>query len=373
LPGPLDDLARGLPQSQPGTIFGIPVARLGDVALQKQVLLIAGIALLVSIVLPFHLSPTVFAWSGGIPDAFKEIMGASFGQAIIWPVIAGSAYLLLTVAPPDIRSKIPPIVLHWLPFSVAFIGIFVSKMGLSPFGFGAAGGGMTVYVLGYAVLLFGLLSRISRPDDQIARIIIVVGAGMLLPQFFDMFDAFKFRGGFIMIITQLLWFFVTLIGVLCALFVVPPAKLPPALRAIDALAPMITAVLFVWPPLLIVLLGIMELLDRHGGISAILMIARGLLMYIAYLGVLMMTAPVAYQEALRMFKGGGSQPPQPPQGGGYPPQGGGYPPQGGGYPPQGGGGYPPQGGGGYPPQGGGGYPPQGGGYPPQGGGGWPQQ
>jgi hypothetical protein len=91
------------------------------------------------------------------------------------------------------------------------------------------------------------------------------------------------------------------------------------------------------------------LIHHKQGVSAILGLAHDLLPVLAYFGVLMMAAPAAYEEAMRMF---GPKPP----GGGYPPQGGGYPPQGGGYPPQGGG-----------------YPPQGGGYPPQGGGGWGQQ
>ena len=89
-----------------------------------------------------------------------------------------------------------------------------------------------------------------------------------------------------------------------------------------------------------------------------------LLWLVAYFGVLMLTAPAAYDSVMSMIKKkpGDGPPAQPPQGGGYPPPGGGYPPPGG-MPPQGGG-YPPQGGGGYPP------PQGGGGYPPQQGGGW---
>jgi hypothetical protein len=218
--------------------------------------------------------------------------------------------------------------------------------------------------------VFGLLARIAQPQDQTARIIIAVGGGCLVPFFIDMLSiVFKF-GGFpaLFIIHNLLWFAVILLGVFCIVFVVPPKKLPPALQAVDALGPLFAAILIAWLPLQQVLLALAGLIHGHQGIGAILMLAHGLLPILAYFGVLMMAAPNAYEEAMRMFKKGGSPPAQ---GGGYPPQGGGYPPQGGGYPPQGGG-YPPQGGGGgYPPQGGGGYPPQGGGgYPPQGGGGW---
>jgi hypothetical protein len=161
----------------------------------------------------------------------------------------------------------------------------------------------------------------------------------------------------------LLWFLILTLGVLCILFVVPPAKLPPALQTIDAFGPLVAAALIAWLPVQQILIALATIVHRpdHPVVSAVLILAHGLLPILAYFGVLMMASPAAYEEAKAMF--GKRNPP----GGGYPPQGGGYPPQGGGYPPQGGG-YPPQGGG-YPPQGGG-YPPQGGGYPPQGGGGW---
>src|SRR5258706_596386 len=57
MPGPLDDIARGIPQSAPGTIFGIPVAKLRDPQLQRMVLFFGGIALLVSIIVPTSISP----------------------------------------------------------------------------------------------------------------------------------------------------------------------------------------------------------------------------------------------------------------------------------------------------------------------------
>jgi hypothetical protein len=166
-----------------------------------------------------------------------------------------------------------------------------------------------------------------------------------------------------MLVTMLLDFIVSTLGVACILFVVPPQKLPPALQSVDAFGPLICALLILWLPASILLGGLAFLVHLHAGIGAVLLMAHALLRVVAFFGVLMMASPAAYEEAKAIFAGrgagGGGAPP--PGGGGYPPQGGGYPPQGGGYPPQGGG---------YPPQGGG-YPPQGGGYPPQqGGGGW---
>jgi len=234
---------------------------------------------------------------------------------------------------------------------------------------GGMGGGNSLFILGYSALVFGLLARISQPQDQIARIIIAVGAACLIPMWIDSFGIFKMLsqlGGreIVAILTFLIAFLVITLGVFCIVFVVPPAKLPPALQAVDAFGPLITAILIIWLPLYVVLMGVQGIISSPKDIvNVVLELAHGLLPILAYFGVLMMASPAAYEEAKAMFggssTGGGGGSGGYPPGGGYPPQGGGYPPQGGGYPPQGGG-YPPQGGG-YPPQGGGGYPPQGGG------------
>jgi hypothetical protein len=199
------------------------------------------------------------------------------------------------------------------------------------------------------VLLFGLLARLQNPQDQTARIIIAVGAGcLLMPWIKWLGEAFEFSNqGFVMIIHNLLFFFVLLIGIACALYVVKPEKLPPALRSVDAVAPLITAGMLLWLPLQVVLVGFglfMAPGDRVGIVMALLLIARGLLMLLAYFGVLMLTAPAAFDSIMSSMKKGPQQPPPPaPPGGGYPP-----PPPGGGYPPPPQGGYPPPQGGGYP-------------------------
>ena len=340
------DFAHKLAQSAPGTIFGFPVAQLRDPGLQKKLLFLAGVALIASIVVPVSISPLVFPWKlGGFAN-------------FVWPLIAGAAYLLLTVAPPDLRAKVPPVVLQWIPFAVAYAGIFISHMS----GFG---GGNSLFILGYSALVFGLLARIAQPQDQIARIVIAVGAACLIPTWIDGFVIFKMFSGadlrsIVFLLMLVVSFLVITLGVLCIVFVVPPAKLPPALQSIDAFAPLLAAILIVWLPLFVVLSGVAGIVsDPKRVVDEVLQIAHGLLPILAYFGVLMMASPAAYEEAKAMFgKGGSSGGGYLPPSGGYSPPGGGYPPQGGGYPPQGGG-YPPQGGG-YPPQGGGGYPPQGG-------------
>jgi hypothetical protein len=347
LPGPLDNWARRMPQSKPGTLFGVDLGRLRDASLQRKALVFLGIALLVSIVVPVSFSPFVLSFQHG--NAFR---------GLVWPAIAGGAYLLVAAAPPHMRAKVPPVVLHWLPFGVAFAGIQIAEV--AP--------GNALYGIGLAILVFGLLARLVNPNDQTARIVIAIGAGCLVVPWIDTLDyAFKFQGGFFFIVYSLLTFLVLFLGSLCLLYVVPPQKLPPALQAIDSLAPIVTAILLLWLPFSIVWLTIGGIVHApKAAVTDLLEAARQLLVLLAYFGIFLFTAPAAYEALMEMIN---KKPGQPPQGGGYPPQGGGYPPQGGGYPPQGGG-YPPQGGG-YPPQGGG-YPPQGGGAPPQGGG-WPQQ
>ncbi len=335
--GGLDNFAHRLPQSAPGTLFGFPISSLRDASVQKKILFIAGVALIASIVVPYHLSPTAFSWD--FPDKFK---------VLIWPIIAGGAYLLVAAAPPNIRQNVPPAVLQWIPFGVSFASLFI--------GLGEHAGiaGDTLYILGYATVVFGLLARIAQPQDQVARIVIAVGSGLLFIRWLDLLDiSFHFSHvPALDVILLLLTFVVTTLGVLCALFVVPPQKLPPALQAIDAFGPLICAIMIVWLPLAVVIEGLAGIVHHSQGVSAILLMAHGLLPIVAYFLVLMMSSPAAYEEAKALASGGG----RPPGGGGYPPQGGGgYPPPGGGYPPQGGG-----------------YPPQGGGYPPQGGGGWQQ-
>ena len=332
-------MARKLPTSAPGTIFGFPVSKLRDPGIQRKILFLAGVALVASIVVPLSTSPTIFPFSSGVPK----------WDFLIWPIISGGAYLLVAAAPPDIRAKVPPAVLQWIPFGVSFAGIFMTGGG----GGGFAAMNDTLHQLGYATLVFGLLARIANPTDQIARIIIAVGAGMLIPGFFHQFDYLKFSGvPALLIISVLLNFIVTLLGVLCILFVVPPQKLPPALQSVDAFGPLIAAILILWLPTQVLLFGLAGIVHLKMGIGAILLMAHMLIRIVAYVGVLRMSSPAAYDEAKVIFSKKGPGAPPPSQGGGgYPPQGGGYPPQGGGYPPAGGG-YPPQGGG-YPPQQGG--------------------
>ncbi len=271
--------------------MGIPVSKLRDVALQRKMLLFCGIALIASIVVPVTLDPLTFAWNGGGMGLF------------IWPIVAGGSYLLVTIAPPDIRAKVPPIVLQWLPFAVSYAGI--GQLG-EAMGIGVSG----LYVWGYPLLCFGLLSRIAQPQDQVARIIIGIGGVTMILSLLSMLSfAFHFEGGIFMILHNLLWFVVVAAGSFCVVFIIPPQKLPPAIQAVDSFGPLIAAVLLAWLPVGTILFGFALMFGGFGLISGLLFTAHMLLPIVAYFGVLMMTAPAAYEEAKAIYarrKGGGA-------------------------------------------------------------------
>jgi hypothetical protein len=381
------NLAGRLPSSSPGTLFGIPLSTLRDQKLEQKALLIAGIALLASIFIPVVLDPkATFVWSS--PNKFRDL---------VWPILAGAAYLLVAIAPSDLRRNIPPVVMKWLPFGVAFASIVI----LNRFFGGPMGGGDSTSLwfanVGYPLLVFALLATMANPQDQIARILIAVAAGMVLVAwvgfFFDHSLSFEHKKAF-GIIHDLLQGLVFLVGAACVAFVIKPDTMP-ALRGVDAFKPLVTAILLAWLPLKAVLLLLAMLIHWKAGASAITITLHYLIGIFAYFGIIMLTAPEAYDELKRMLAGGGGpgggqpyqqagqpyqqhgQPPPaqlPPQGGFPPPQGGGFPPPQGGFPPPQGGGFPPPQGGGFPPPQGGGFPPpQGGGFPPPqgGGGGYP--
>src|SRR6185436_827394 len=160
-----------------------------------------------------------------------------------------------------------------------------------------------LFIVGYSVLVFGLLARIAQPQDQIARIVIAVGGGCLIPSWIDTFKLFSLLSHMpiILIVISLLNFVVLTLGVFCIVFVVPPAKLPPALQAVDAFGPLFAAALILWLPVELVLVALGGIVHGHVLIGSLLILGHGLLPIVAYFGVLMMASPAAYEEAKAMF------------------------------------------------------------------------
>jgi hypothetical protein len=285
----MQDFANRLPQSAPGTLFGFPVSKLREPGVQRMVLMVAAAGLFLAVFVPISFHPFKFAFSI-LPK----------WEFLIWPCIAALSYLLVSIAPDDMRKNIPPAVLHWLPFTVSFLGVVFLNSLFAGMG---EGSGHAMNFVAYAIIVFGLLSRIARPQDQLARIVIAVGAVWMFFTWLHMLDyTFHFsHKGILDIVVSLLDFLVITLAVACVLFVVPPQKLPPALQAIDALGPIICAVLLVWLPLgpLIDMIGAIIHAPKH-----ILEILLGFLHLIvpvlAFFGVLMVAAPGAYEELIGM-------------------------------------------------------------------------
>ena len=213
---------------------------------------------------------------------------------VLFPIIAGAGYLLVAAAPQNIRQQVPPVILQWIPFGVSMWGIITISDLYNP---------SILYMFGYSMLLFGLLSRIARPNDQTARLAIAVGGGMLVLPFLSMLGtAFAFSGGVSVLgpigifgsIDALLGFLVTALGIFCIVFIVPPQNLPPALRAMDAFGPIICAILLAWLVVhpIIVGLGIIIVWDP---ITGLLMLARLLMFVGAFVGVFLMASPNVYE------------------------------------------------------------------------------
>lgn len=354
-------------------LFGIPFSKLRDQDFERAALRICGIAMVVGILFPYRTSPTQFSWDAGSKFA-----------AMIWPLIAGVIYMVIGFSPKQVTEKVPRVVLQWAPFvasvlSIGFIGFSIFHI------YKLTGASLpwraNLYLWGYPILVFGLMSMLMNPRDIGARILIVVGAGLcfLLGIEWLIDSAFRFSHslvpGVFGKVHNILQTLVIVVAAASILFVIKPEQVP-ALKAFDEFAPFITAFLLAWLPLEVLIITLAFLLKSGNALGDLLMGAHMLVVVCSSFGILMLTAPEAYDAAKQAIVGGHQA--DFPMQGGYPQQGG-YPPQGppqGGYPPPGGG-MPPQGGpqGGYPPPGGG-MPPQGGGYPPPGqggGGGWPQQ
>jgi len=339
------------------SLFGIPFSTLRDQEFERKALKVCGVAMVAGILFPYTTTPkTMFSWD--MPSTWA---------AMIWPLIAGLVYAGIGFSPKQMIDKVPPIVLKWAPFlvsvlSIGFIGFSIFHM------FKLIGGSLpwkaTLYLWGYPVLVFGLMSMLMNPRDMAARLLIVVGAALCFFFGLDFLidSAFRFKGsGIFGIVHNVLWTVIVVLSVASVLFVIKPEQVP-ALKAFDEFAPFITALFLLWLPLEVVLLTMEALVKVKGGaLGDLLMGAHMLVVVTASFGILMLTAPEAYDTAKAAIEGGhardfpGGQVPQqgmqqPPPGAYQPPQGGGYPPQGGGAPPQGG--FPPQ----QPP--GGGYPPQ---------------
>lgn len=166
------------PTPRGNTLLRIPISRLGERSWQRRILLVAGIALLASIVLPVSLSPLKFAWMPrGMSAATERVLAAIFAGAV-WPTITGGTYVIVarwlrtaTVAERHTSERVFSCVAG---FPIALLADLVGED--------------TAFValcfsllLGYPLLVFGLVGRLVQPQRQLPRTVTALGAVCLVP------------------------------------------------------------------------------------------------------------------------------------------------------------------------------------------------
>jgi hypothetical protein len=310
-------LAR-IPTSAPGTLFGIPFSLMKDRAFLNKVLGMSAIALAASRFIPVGSfgAGLQWTWSGDVFGGF------------IFPLIAAAIYAGVALAPKHIQEKIPPVVLQWGPFAAAYIGTGLSSAAVigARIASQGAGGGLAWL---YPILIFGLLVRLQDEDDMVARVFIAIGAIGSLAVTLTMFGVvFHFSGmPILFILHNILQLLVSLVATLSIVFAIP-TKWVPALEPFQGFAPLATAILIVWMPISVVLVGL-GLILAGAGVLNILLIAHGIILQVAFVGVLLLTAPAAFAVIKNMLQkagvstsasaynapggGGGAAPPPPAQ------------------------------------------------------------
>jgi hypothetical protein len=267
--GAIAQWGANVPQSAPGTIFGIPLSTLRDQAFLNKILGLSAIALVVTRFLPVSFSPFVFVWRG---TAFN---------LLIFPLIAAAVYGL--VALPQLRQfqeKIPPAVLKWGPFIVAYLGVGITS---------AVFGGGLGYL--YPMLVFGMIAYLQDDDDMVARVFIALGAiGALSLSLGGIGGFFSFSLGVLWGIRNILNFIVVLCCAFCLVYAIP-TKFVPKLAMFRPFAPLITAILILWPFADIVLTFIAGI---GTPIMSLMIAIHRLVLVVAFYVVLLMTAPAAF-------------------------------------------------------------------------------
>jgi hypothetical protein len=288
-----------MPQSAPGTLFGIPFSLMKDQAFLNKVLGVSAIALAASRFIPVGSFGGSMAWTW---------TGDVFG-GFIFPLIAAAVYAAVALAPKHIQEKIPPVVLQWGPFAAAYIGTGITHATSIGAMTAAAilGGGSGVGALGwlYPLLVFGLLVRLQDEDDMVARVFIAIGAlGALVVTLSMLGYVFHFSGlPILMILHNILMLLVSLVAAVSIVFAIP-VKWVPALEQFQGFAPMATAILIVWMPISVALV-VLALVFAGAGIMNILLLPHALILQVGFVGVLLLTAPAAFGVIKNMLQKAG--------------------------------------------------------------------
>lgn len=266
--------------SVPHVIFGVSTARLGEPAFQRRIVWITALVLLA---LGFGSLVTMPAFVSSATDIFAYCQ---------WPFESGIAYILIGLVLTSTRPLMSHANLQWCIFILAGASIFV----YIPLG--------ELYVLGYPILVFGLLMRMWRPDDLIPRIAIVGAALCLIPSlrgslglvggdvgdaaWLSGLDPLRVGDATAFFVHNLLLLLVLTLAMCCVAFAAPTRRIP----AIVAAGPTITIVLILWMPIEKTLFLLS--LGSHMHVGVALALVYGFLPVAASIGIFVMTLPAVY-------------------------------------------------------------------------------
>ena len=204
----------------------------------------------------------------------------------------------MTKAPKHLQEKVPANIREWIPFAMAALSIGIAGWGpLASFSRGFGGGSSyTLLRWGLPILIFGLLTRLRRPNDAWARYVIGAGSVLCLPGALShLFGGmFSFKLGFIFGIHNLLYGLILLLAVAC-FGLVPTERQVPKLRSLHAFAPMATAILIVWIPVQALLFALAGMAHWSMGLGSVFTAMQMLIGELAFVGVFVLTAPMAYE------------------------------------------------------------------------------
>jgi hypothetical protein len=177
-------------------------------------------------------------------------------------------------------------------------------------------GSLAVLAWLFPILVFGLVWRLQNPDDDVARVMIAVGAfGALIGGLINVGDLFEFRHMPALFIIHNIFFFVLILAMVASIVYAIPWQWWPQVRSLDPFLPLLTAALIVWAPVAALLIG----LSADGVANKLFFLIHAFSVQIGFYLVLMCTAPEAMDALRRLLA---RRPP--PQWQGPPP--GNYPP-----------------------------------------------
>ncbi len=273
----------------------------------KKLVLIAGIAtLIVTVAIPLARmgGTTMWAFSEGTPKF----------RALIWPLLAGGAFLFTGLAPPNLKQSLPGWVWFGVPLSVA--GLSMAIVGWGGTWMLAETDGIAVMLrFGFPILIAGLLLFRTRGGSNMSRALIGVGGGFTLIYTINFMveSMFKFSGNkALLIIHNLLFGVVLIIASIAA--AISLSRQVPQLRVVERFVAPITALLIVAIPAQIVLMFLVFIIHLSMGVTAVFILLHQLVYAVAFAAVFVLLFDLGSKDLGTLMSGIGGGPAQQPYG-----------------------------------------------------------